>query len=135
MSIKDFPQRLKEARENAGLNQSEFARLMNVTRAAVSKWEKPSTQDMSAVNLAKAANTLGLSLDHLMLGRETAPAIRIGLLKKALEVVDDAFKNLGSAEQAYAIVKAYGMLARGHDIDANYIMDEIITKRATEIFD
>ncbi|MCP4951156.1 MAG: helix-turn-helix domain-containing protein, partial [Proteobacteria bacterium] len=40
MKIADLPKRLKEARGRTGLNRSEMARSLGVTRAAVSKWEK-----------------------------------------------------------------------------------------------
>lgn len=130
--MNNFPKRLKEARQKAGLNQTELARAMNVTRAAVCKWEKPDTRDLSAVNLARAAKALGLSLDELMLGREHTPTLRLPLMKQALRVINQAFNHLDFEERAYIIAKTYGMLARGHQVDAKYVFDEIVTRRATE---
>jgi len=131
MSIKDFPRRIKEARQRSGLNQSELARSLGVTRAAVSKWERSDTGDISAVNIAKAASLLGVTTDELILGKKKSGQLRVDLLMKAMAVVDEAFKNLPIEEKAKAVAKAYGMLARGHDVDADFVTDDVLQSRMT----
>jgi len=135
VAINDFPKRLKEARQRTGLNMSEMARSLGVTRAAVSKWEKADTADISAVNIAKAAMLLGCSTDELILGKKTGGALRVDLLMKAMAVVDEAFKQLPVDEKARAVAKAYGMLVRGHEVDADFITDDVIQSRATGLTD
>ena len=57
-----------ESRKNKGMTQADLAQAMNVTDKAVSKWERDlSCPDVSS--LSKLAETLGISLDELMSGK------------------------------------------------------------------
>ena len=60
-------------RKERGMTQLELANQMGVTDKAVSKWER----DLSfpdAASLPKLAETLGVSVDELMLGKPAGPA-------------------------------------------------------------
>ena len=62
--FKDFGRRLKELRIAQGLNQTQFARQVNLTQAAISQFEDGKRIPSSSA-LQKIAVGLGLSLDEL----------------------------------------------------------------------
>jgi hypothetical protein len=76
---------------------------------------------------------LGVSTDELMLGKKQGGALQVALLIKAMAVVDEAFKSLDVEERGRTVAKAYGMLVRGHDVDAAYVTDEVLHSRVTSI--
>lgn len=65
-----FSENLRTSRKEKGLSQEQLAELLNVSRQAVSKWELdegyPETE-----KLIQIAETLGVSLDYLLLDRPT----------------------------------------------------------------
>ena len=64
--------RIAEARHAQGMTQDQLAEHLGVSAQAVSKWENDvSCPDISL--LPALARQLGLSLDELLTGRETAP--------------------------------------------------------------
>ena len=63
---------IRALRREAGLKQRELAEALGVTDKAVSKWER----DLSfpdAASLPKLAETLGVTVDELMLGGPATP--------------------------------------------------------------
>ena len=68
-----FQERLYQLRRERGLSQEALAEVVGVTRQAVQKWESGASRpDMD--NLAALADYFDVTLDYLVLGRESAPA-------------------------------------------------------------
>lgn len=67
-----FPGRLVRRRRVLGLTQEELADRLDVTRQAVQKWESGASQP-GMEKLSALAETLDMSLDALVLGREAPP--------------------------------------------------------------
>lgn len=65
MDLKDFGRRLKELRMVQGLNQTQFAKRVNLTQAAISQFEDGKRIPSSGA-LQKIAIGLGLSFDELI---------------------------------------------------------------------
>lgn len=63
--LKDFGRRLKELRTAQGLNQTQFAKQVNLTQAAISQFEDGKRIPSSSA-LQKIAIGLGLTLDELI---------------------------------------------------------------------
>lgn len=67
-----FQDRLNRLRRERGLSQEDLAEVVGVTRQAVQKWESGASRpDMD--NLAALARYFGVTLDHLVLGRDPSP--------------------------------------------------------------
>ena len=66
MAIHD---RIREAREQAGVSQTELARLLNVTRSACSQWESAHGTAPRRERLEQLAQLLGVSFEWLATGR------------------------------------------------------------------
>lgn len=68
--------RIAHLRKEKGLTQEELAGHMSISPQAVSKWENDQTcPDISA--LPKLARLFGVTVDELLEGRETLPAVRM----------------------------------------------------------
>ena len=68
-----FQERLNQLRRERGLSQEDLAEVVGVTRQAVQKWESGASRpDMD--NLTALAEYFGVTLDYLVMGRESAPA-------------------------------------------------------------
>ena len=66
MAIHD---RIREAREQAGISQTELARLLGVTRSACSQWESVGGTAPRRDRLEQLAGLLGVSFEWLATGR------------------------------------------------------------------
>lgn len=63
-----FAERLIELRKQAGLSQESLAERLNISRQAISKWERgESTPDMD--NLKMLGQIYNVSMDYLLLGK------------------------------------------------------------------
>ena len=68
-----FQERLYQLRRERGLSQEALAEVVGVTRQAVQKWESGASRpDMD--NLTALADYFDVTLDYLVMGRESAPA-------------------------------------------------------------
>ena len=65
-------ERLRRAREAAGLSQRELARLTEVTRNTISQVERGRRREVSTWTLARFADATGKTMDWLY-GREGGP--------------------------------------------------------------
>ena len=63
-------ERIAELRKACGMNQSDLARSMDVTRQAVSKWETDQSSP-DAANLIRLADLLDTDIEYLTTGRRT----------------------------------------------------------------
>ena len=60
-----FGEKLQKLRTRAGLSQDQLAKLLDVSRQAVSKWET-GTADPSTSNLLALAKLFGVSAEELL---------------------------------------------------------------------
>ena len=60
-----FGEKLQKLRTRAGLSQDQLAKLLDVSRQAVSKWES-GTADPSTTNLLAQAKLFGVSAEELL---------------------------------------------------------------------
>ena len=67
-------ERLKRLRVARGFTQPEFAKLVGVTKSAVSQWEDDSTKNLKLPVLARVLDVLGTDLQYLVWGENRAPA-------------------------------------------------------------
>ena len=94
-----FAQRLKQARKNKGLSQTELANLAGIHYTQVGRYENKGAQPSAEV-LSKLANALGVSSDYLTNGTsEELAENTLGdkeLLNqfKAIEKMNDDDKNV-----------------------------------------
>lgn len=61
--------RIREAREQAGISQTELARLLGVTRSACSQWESEQGTAPRRERLEQLAQLLGVNFEWLATGR------------------------------------------------------------------
>ncbi len=64
--------RIREAREQAGVSQTELARLLGVTRSACSQWESDHGTAPRRERLEQLAGLLGVSFEWLATGKGNA---------------------------------------------------------------
>ncbi len=67
MDIGEIGARIRAAREARGLTQGGLAKLVGVSRSAVAQWETGRSGQVGG-NLAAIAQSLGVSVEHLLLG-------------------------------------------------------------------
>ncbi|HIM88902.1 MAG TPA: XRE family transcriptional regulator, partial [Gammaproteobacteria bacterium] len=79
--------RLKKLRSKAGLNQSQLARSVNVTRAAASRWEQGDIDSILARNAIRVADTLNTSVEYLFTGKQPCTQIDVDALSRAIRIV------------------------------------------------
>lgn len=79
--------RILEARKRKGLTQDDFAKLLNVTAQAVSKWENDASCP-DIMLLPKISEILGISLDELLTGEARTDT------KKQIPVTDNSKNKL-----------------------------------------
>src|SRR5271167_559996 len=99
-----FGDRLRKAREDKGLSQSEFAHKTGFQPSAISHFES-GRRSPSFENLKRLADALSVTIDFL-LGRETEP-------KSAGPVAEQLFRDFEqmSADDQESIAKFAKMLA------------------------
>lgn len=117
--------KLRELREAAGLSQTQLAKLVSVSRNAVSQWEAGTTQP-STKRLVEVARALKVPVDRIMASNSqlrekivdaaTRLFDRLGFEETSIEVVCAAadvtlsdFNNLFESKQdlLYEVLKAY----------------------------
>lgn len=66
--------RLRRLRVARGLTQPEFAKLVGVTKSAVSQWEDDSSKNLKLAVLARVLDVLNTDLKYLVWGEARGPA-------------------------------------------------------------
>ena len=92
--------RLKKLRSKAGLNQSQLARSVNVTRAAASRWEQGDIDSILARNAIRVADTLDTSVEYLFTGKQPCTQIDVDALSRAIRIVEQVLNNLTPKRQS-----------------------------------
>ena len=113
--------RLKKLRSKAGLNQSQLARSVNVTRAAASRWEQGDIDSILARNEIRVADTLGTSVEYLFTGKQPCIQIDVDALSRAIRIVEQVLKNLTPKGKATIVALVYQLILNDQPVSKNVV--------------
>ena len=116
--------RLKRLRIEAGLNQSQFAKAVGVTRACVARWENGEASSMVVRNALSVCEILNTDLNHLFLGKSKPAPLELDTLQKAIKIVDEVSKGWTSKAKASLAAVIYKMLSEG-EAKSNMTLSQI----------
>ena len=102
--------RLKKLRSKAGLNQSQLAKSVEVTRAATSRWEQGYIDSILARNAIRVADTLGTSVEYLFTGKEPCAQINVDALSRAIRIVGEVLTDLTPKGKATIVALVYQLI-------------------------
>lgn len=80
--------RIKEARQEAGISNAELARAIGVKPASITLWENYSTKNLDAANCIKACEVLGIRPQWLMFGRGPKRAADSKLMQSVIATLE-----------------------------------------------
>jgi len=113
--------RLKKLRSKAGLNQSQLARSVNVTRAAASRWEQGDIDSILARNAIRVADTLDTSVEYLFTGKQPCTQIDVDALSRAIRIVEQVLKNLTPKGKATIVALVYQLILNEQPVSKNVV--------------
>ena len=113
--------RRKKLRSKAGLNQSELARSVEVTRAAASRWEQGDIDSILARNAIRVADTLGTSVEYLFTGKEPCAQIDVYALSRAIQIVDKELENLTPTGKATITALVYQLILNNQPVSRKVV--------------
>ena len=113
--------RLKKLRSKAGLNQSQLARSVEVTRAAASRWEQGDIDSILARNAIRVADTLGTSVEYLFTGKEPYAQINVDALSRAIRIVDQVLTNLTPKGKATIVALVYQLILNDRPVSKKVV--------------
>ena len=113
--------RLKKLRSKAGLNQSQLARSVNVTRAAASRWEQGDIDSILARNAIRVADTLDTSVEYLFTGKQPCTQIDVDALSRAIRIVEQLLKNLTPKGKATIVALVYQLILNDQPVSKNVV--------------
>ena len=113
--------RLRKLRSKAGLNQSQLARSVNVTRAAASRWEQGDIDSILARNAIRVADTLDTSVEYLFTGKQPCTQIDVDALSRAIRIVEQVLKNLTPKGQATIVALVYQLILNDQPVSKNVV--------------
>ena len=113
--------RLKKLRSKAGLNQSQLARSVDVTRAAASRWEQGNIDSILARNAIRVADTLGTSVEYLFTGKEPCAQINVDTLSRAIRNVEQVLTDLTPKGKATIVALVYQLILNDQPISKNVV--------------
>jgi len=113
--------RLKKLRSKAGLNQSQLARSVNVTRAAASRWEQGDIDSILARNAIRVADTLDTSVEYLFTGKQPCTQIDVDALSRAIQIVEQVLKNLTPKGKATIVALVYQLILNDQPVSKNVV--------------
>ena len=113
--------RLKKLRSKAGLNQSQLARSVNVTRAAASRWEQGDIDSILARNAIRVADTLDTSVEYLFTGKQPCTQIDVDALSRAIRIVEQVLKNLTPKGKATIVALVYQLILKDEPVSKNVV--------------
>ena len=113
--------RLKKLRSKAGLNQSQLARSVNVTRAAASRWEQGDIDSILARNAIRVADTLDTSVEFLFTGKQPCTQIDVDALSRAIRIVEQVLKNLTPKGKATIVALVYQLILNDQPVSKNVV--------------
>ena len=78
-------QKIKEIRKRMGLSQEQLGKIINVSRQAITKWERDEgIPDIS--NLKELSTILGVTVDYLISNNTTLPSLSMKIKLPLSEV-------------------------------------------------
>ena len=121
-----FGEKLKEARQKAGLSQEQLSEKLHVSRSAVAKWE--TDKGMPDIeNLKAASQLLGVSIDYLL---DEGSGISFSTIKESININDyekggkcrskhdaAAFAKFPKATQIYPLIRKKKLSALEHVLE------------------
>ena len=113
--------RLKKLRSKAGLNQSQLARSVEVTRAAASRWEQGDIDSILARNAIRVADTLGTSVEYLFTGKEPCAQINVDALSRAIRIVEQVLTDLNPKGKATIVALVYQLILNDRPVSKKVI--------------
>ena len=113
--------RLKKLRSKAGLNQSQLAKSVNVTRAATSRWEQGDIDSILARNAIRVAHTLDTSVEYLFTGKQPCTQIDVDALSRAIRIVEQVLKNLTPKGKATIVALVYQLILNDQPVSKNVV--------------
>lgn len=119
--MKRVAKRLRKLRSEAGLNQSQLARSVEVTRAAASRWEQGDIDSILARNAIRVADTLGTSVEYLFTGKEPCAQIDIGSLSRAIRIVEQVLTDLTPKGKATIVALVYQLILNDQPVSKKVV--------------
>ena len=113
--------RLKNLRSKAGLNQSELARSVEVTRAAASRWEQGDIDSILARNAIRVADALGTSVEYLFTGKEPCAQINVDALSRAIRIVEQVLTDLNPKGKATIVALVYQLILNDQPVSKKVV--------------
>ena len=113
--------RLKKLRGKAGLNQSQLARSVDVTRAAASRWEQGDIDSILARNAIRVAGTLGTSVEYLFTGKEPCTQINVDALSSAIQICEQVLTDLTPKGKATIVALVYQMILNDRPVSKKVV--------------
>ena len=113
--------RLKKLRSKAGLNQSQLARSVEVTRAAASRWEQGDIDSILARNAIRVADTLGTSVEYLFTGKEPCTQINVDALSRAIRIVEQVLTDLNPKGKATIVALVYQLILNNRPVSKKVV--------------
>ena len=113
--------RLKKLRSKAGLNQSQLARSVEVTRAAASRWEQGDIDSILARNAIRVAGTLGTSVEYLFTGKEPCAQIDVDALSKAIRIGEQVLTDLTPKGKATIMALVYQLIVNDQPVSKKVV--------------
>ncbi|MGU8864675.1 S24 family peptidase [Clostridium perfringens] len=134
MDWKVFADNLKKYRKDMGLTQDDLARRLNVSRSAISYYEK-GTVEPSIYFLINLANEMNCSIDNLFgFNRDVSIELPKNLTKEELKPIEKEFKKneLEIDDPKYYLEKLKKTLIK---VQRSYIELEMSKKRTDRMYD
>ena len=116
--------RLIKLRNEAGLNQNQFAKAVGVSRACVSRWEKGDISSIVVRNGLRVCEVLGTDLNYLFYGDIKSAPLDLESLQKAIKTIDQVSENWTSKSKASLVAFVYKMLSEG-EARSHITLDQI----------
>ena len=115
--------RLKKLRIKAGLNQSQLARKVGVTRAAASRWEQGDIESILARNALSVANALKTDVQYLFTGRCDTNPLDVESLTRAIKIVEQSLDDLTPTGKANIINLVYQLMTEGRQVSRKAVRE------------
>ncbi len=115
--------RLKKLRIKAGLNQSQLARKVGVTRAAASRWEQGDIESILARNALSVANALKTDVQYLFTGRCNTSPLDGESLTRAIKIVEQSLGELTPTGKANIINLVYQLMTEGRQVSRKAVRE------------
>ncbi len=121
MRKQNISKRLKTLRLKAGLNQSQLARSVGVTRAAASRWEQGDIESILARNAIRLADILDTNVEYLFTGRSPNSKIDIEAFTKSIRLVDQVLTDLDPKNKAAITALTYQLMSSGRSVSKKLV--------------